>query len=137
MNAPRQHALQVESEFLAGVQGNLVQFADRFLRGSWFQRTERDQADIVRAALIDRGHFDRDLLRQLPLGRTLVLRGFERRWLFGRRETSITIATVLAPPGPLLDGEDPPPLSLADVAAHVRSLGLTPRSVERPDERDF
>jgi len=59
MNVVRQHSLQVESEFLAGVQGNLAQFADRFLRGSWFQRTERDQADVVRAALIDRGHFDR------------------------------------------------------------------------------
>ncbi|HWF41517.1 MAG TPA: polysaccharide deacetylase family protein, partial [Acidothermaceae bacterium] len=27
--------------------------------------------------------------------------------------------------------------SLGEIAAHIRSLGLTPRSVDRPDERDF
>jgi len=27
--------------------------------------------------------------------------------------------------------------SLGEIAAHVRNLGLTPRSVDRPDERDF
>src|SRR5262249_8816384 len=39
----------------------------------------------------------------------------------GRRTTSITIATVLAPPGPLLDNQ-PRPVTLSELTSHVRGL---------------
>lgn len=46
-----------------------------------------------------------EMFRQMPHGRTIMLRDAERRWWIGRKESSRTIATVLAPPGPLLDGD--------------------------------
>ena len=121
MSEAAQRALSAETEFLAGVSSNLMHAANLLLRGHWFEKSERDAAEGARAALIERGIFDRDMLKRLPTGRTIRWTGYERRLLFGRREVSVTIASVLAPPGPLLDGK-PAPTTLAELAAHVRQL---------------
>lgn len=126
MNEARSRALQSESEFLAGVQANLTQSAPRLLRGSWFERSEDQDPSAVRAALIDAGIFDRGLEKEFPGCRRIILRGFERRLIFFRREASRTIVTVLSPPEALLDGGSPRPVTLADLKAHVRkNVGST------------
>lgn len=126
MNEARSRALQSESEFLAGVQANLAQSAPRLLRGSWFERSEDQDPSAVRAALIDAGIFDRGLEKEFPGCRRIILRGFERRFFFFRREASRTIVTVLSPPEALLDGGETRPVTLAELKAHVRkNVGST------------
>lgn len=49
MTNAQARALQIESDFLAGVQANLAQFGPRLLRGRWFERAERDNGEAVRA----------------------------------------------------------------------------------------
>lgn len=123
INKAADAALEAESAFLAGVQANLHTATGRLIAGGSFQREEFDQSERVRAAMVDKRIFDRGLLAELPQGRGLAVRGYERRWIFGRRLRSVTIATVLAPPGPLLDEKSPPPkIGLAELNAHVRSL---------------
>jgi len=117
-------ALETESAFLAGVGANLQTAAGRLLAGRTFQTEEFDQSERLRAAMIDRRIFDRERLKMLPQGRGVAVRGFERRWFFGRKLRSVTIGTAsfLAPPGPLLDGKQPQPVGLAELASHVRGL---------------
>jgi hypothetical protein len=118
-----EQALEVESAFLAGVQANLKMAGSQVIAGTTFAREEHDQADRVRAAMVDRRIYDRKRYDALPHGRGFTLRGYERRWIFGKRLKSVTIGTVLAPPGPLLEGDGTlEPVSHATLAAHLRSL---------------
>ena len=123
MKTAAQHALEVESAFLAGAAGNFKMAAGRIIAGSNFKYEEFDQGEKLRAAMIDRRMYDRDRYSRLPQGRGMVMRGFERRFLFGKRLKSITTASVLAPPTSLL--EDPgnaPPVSLSELQQHLRGL---------------
>ncbi|MEE8170144.1 MAG: hypothetical protein V3T70_06320 [Phycisphaerae bacterium] len=123
MNSARDRALQIESEFFAGVLTNLdgaIQSGGRALRGRRFERSEDEDSGPIRAALIDRELYDRDMEREFPGRRTVVCRGFERRLFFFSREASRTLAAVIAPPGPLIDGESPPPIDLATLKDFVR-----------------
>ncbi len=123
MNKAAIQAKEVESSFLAGVQTALAQAEARLLPGSKFKTEERDCAESVRAAMVDRRLYDRDLFGTMPQGRGIVKRGYDRRWIFGKRLRSVTIASVITPPGPLLDSAaEPPPVSLSDLAEHVRGL---------------
>src|SRR5512140_339292 len=99
MKAAAIHAKESESSFLAGVQANLKDVGGRLIAGSRFKREEFDDAERLRAAMVDRRIFDRDLFAELPHGRGFIVRGFERRWIFGKRLRSVTIAGVLAPAG--------------------------------------
>lgn len=123
MKSAAEQAREVESNFLAGVQANLKDAGSRLIAGSWFKREDFDDAERLRAAMVDRRLFERELFAELPHGRGFVVRGFERRWIFGKRLRSVTIAGVLAPPGPLLDaGNVLPPVTMAQLAEYVRGV---------------
>ncbi|MBN2562540.1 MAG: hypothetical protein JXQ75_16570 [Phycisphaerae bacterium] len=117
------YAKEVESGYLAGVQAKLKDAGSRLIAGTWFKREEHDCSERLRAAMVDRRIFDRDRFAGMPHGRGFTIRGYERRWIFGKRLRSVTVASVLTPPGPLLDSNDPaPPVSLSELADHVRDL---------------
>lgn len=126
MKNAAQIAKEAESTYLGGVSANLKTTGSRIISGQWFQREEADHGERVRAAMVDRRIYDREKFNELPQGRTVTIRGYERRWIFGKRVKSVTIATVMAPPGPLLDeeskGATPPPISRAQLMDHISSL---------------
>lgn len=123
MKTAAEHAVETESAYLAGVQANLKAAQGRLIPGKWFKREDRDCADRVKAEMVDRRIYDRSLFATLPHSRGFVVKGFERRWIIGKRLRSVTVASVLAPAGPLLQGGQPaPPVTLAELMSHVRSL---------------
>lgn len=122
MKTAVQQAKEVESSFLAGAANNLQEGAGRLIAGSWFRNEEHDAAEQVRAAMVDRRIFDRQRFAEMPHGRTLVVRGYERRWIFGRRVRSVAVASTMIAPGPLLDGQTPRPVSPAELTEHIRGV---------------
>lgn len=126
MKTAAELAKEVESTYLGGVSTNLKTTGSRIISGQWFQREESDHGERVRAAMVDRRIYDRTRFNELPQGRTVTIRGYERRWIFGKRIKSVTVATVMAPPGPLLDeeskGTTPPPITKAQLLDHVSTL---------------
>ncbi|MFQ5430057.1 MAG: hypothetical protein ACE5E1_07075 [Phycisphaerae bacterium] len=122
-------AKETESGYLAGVAANLKTAGTRFIAGAWFKREEHDQGEKVRAAMVDRRIYDRERYGKMPHGRGFTIRGFERRWLFGKRLRSVTVASVLAPPGPLLDSDEPPPpVTKTQLMEHLRGLVVDARA---------
>lgn len=116
-------AKETESAYLAGVAANLKSAGSRFIAGSWFKREEHDRGEQVRATMADRRLYDRDLFSRMPHGRGFTIRGYERRWIFGRRVTSVTIASVLSPAAKLLDGDGKgAPVTRAELMQHVQGL---------------
>lgn len=123
MKTPAQLAIEAESGFLAGVSGNVQAAQSRLVAGKFFKIQEHDGADRVRGTLADRRIYDRSRLAELPQGRGFTMRGYERKWIFGRRLRSVTAVGVVAPVEPLLDGKEPaPPVSLGQLNAQVREL---------------
>ncbi len=123
MKTASEYACEVESEYMAGVRANLAEAGGTLLGGSRFEREEHDSAEAVRAAMVDRRIYDRDRYGRMPRGCGFTMRGLDRRWLFGWRVKSVTIASVLAPPGPLLETDEPaPPVSMSELMRHVESL---------------
>lgn len=125
MNPHAVRAAEIESAFLAGAETNLNQARNRRLYGSRWGWSTRSQEEVLRARLVEAGRYDRELLRRMPKNTSRVLTGTVPRLLFGRRRTSVAIASVLAPVEQLLDeesGTPPPPLGLASLMAHVREL---------------
>lgn len=124
MKTASEHASEVESVYMAGVQANLAAAGGKLMGGAWFERDEHDSAEAVRAAMVDRRIYDRDRYARMPHGRGFTMRGLERRWpFFGKRVRSVTIASVLAPPGPLLESDEPaPPVSMSELTRHVETL---------------
>ena len=116
-------AKEVESSYLAGVSNKLKAGGSRFIDGAWFVREDHDQGEKVRATMVDRRIYDRDRYNDLPHNRGFTIRGFERRWIFGKRIKSVTIGSVIAPPGPLLDSEESaPPVTMLQLIDHVQGL---------------
>lgn len=124
MNNAAIKAKEIESSYLAGVSAKLKTVGSRLGAGSWFKREEHDQGEKVRATMVDRRIYDRARYSGLPHSRGFTVRGFERRWLFGKRVKSVTIAGVIAPPGPLLDDSEaaPPPVTKAQLIEHLHGL---------------
>lgn len=124
LNADAPEALRVETEFLAGVEANLEQAKGKQLRGDRWQMVRDDDGDAVRAMMAMRRVYDRELLKQLPHNRRIVLHGSERRWLLFRRQTGMALATVIAPLEHLLTPDSPqaPPVTLGQLTDRVRKL---------------
>ncbi len=127
MNPHAVRAAEIESAFLAGAETNLNQARGFRLRGSRWTWTTRTQEEKLRQLMAARGAYDRDLLRNLPRGRARVLTGKQPRFLLGERRTSVAVASVLTPPEQyfLQEGE-PPPVTAAQLLAHVRELAGEP-----------
>ncbi len=123
MSSSAEHASEIEAEFLAGVRANIGPATAKLLGGKWLENEEHDASERLRAAMADRRIYDRGKFARMPHGRSLTVRGFERRWIFGKRVRSVSIASLLAPPEGLLDHEDgAPPVTASELSDHVRKL---------------
>ena len=129
MSTAADHACEIESAYLAGVQANLKAAGSRFVRGTIFKHEEHDRGENVRAAMIERRIYDKSRYAKMPQGRGFTVRGYERRFIFGRRLRSVTAATVIAPPEPLLSSDEPPPpVTIGQLNEHVRNLVVDHRT---------
>ncbi len=119
-----ERALQIETEFLSGVEANIERAKGGLLRGSIWQTARHDEELPLRAMMARHRRHDRALLKQMPRNRRLAVTGFERRWFFGKRRTGAAIASALAPLDHLAAGNESsmPPVGLGELAEHVRSL---------------
>lgn len=124
LNADAAETLRVETEFLSGVEANLEAAKGGLLAGDRWRAVRDDESDALRAMMASRQMYDRELLKQLPHNRRIVLQGSQRRWLLFRRPTEVAIATVVAPFEHLLTPESTtaPPVTLGELTAHVRGL---------------
>lgn len=121
-NPAAKRAKELESAFLAGVQQNIREAGPRF-GGKHTTYQEIDSGDRVRAAMIDRRLHDRSLAAELPQGKGFIIRQWARRLFFWKKLQGVTIASTLVPPDPLLSSDaPPPPVTLAQLASHVRAL---------------
>ncbi len=128
MKTAATHAKEIESGFLAGVRQKLEAAQGRLIPGKSFKIKDRDNAEGVRATMIDRRLFEQERYAELPHGEGFVIRGYDRRWIFGKRLRSVTTASVLAPPEPLLESDDPAsPVTLSELIEHVRDLVTDPK----------
>lgn len=117
------HAKETESAFLAGVSGNLKTAGGRIVNGAWFKVEDRDQAERVRTIMADRRVYDRDQFNNLPHGRSVTVRGYERKWFFWSKVRSVTIGGVLAPTMDLLDSpNEKQPVTRAQLVEYVSGL---------------
>lgn len=122
MNESAKRAKELESAYLAGVQQNIKEAGAR-VAGKRTQFSEIDSGERVRGAMIDQRIHDRQLAAEMPQGRGFVIRSFTRRLIFWKKLQSVTVASVLVPPEPLLKSDPmPPPVTLAQLGNHVRSL---------------
>ncbi len=117
-------ALQLETEFLSGVDNKLEGAKGKLLRGSVWQRARTDETDHLRALMAKSQLFDRNLLKNLPANRRVAVHGFDRVLFFWKRRTGIAIASTLSPLSHYVENPDetPPPIGLGDLADHVRKL---------------
>lgn len=123
MNAYAARAAEVEAAFLAGAETNLNAARGTRLRGTRWKWRTQDQTARVRELLTARRLYDRDLLRSLPRNASRVLTGSVPRWLWGHKRSSVAIASVLTEPERYLsDDEQPGPIGLSTLVAHVKAL---------------
>lgn len=114
-------AQQAEQDFIAAAEAAMGAAPARIVPGQWFETNRRDSSEDVHKAMVDRRLFGAERRKGLPQGVTVIRTGWARRFIFGRRLKSVTVATVLAPPGPLLDN-DPRPVTLSELSSHIRNL---------------
>jgi hypothetical protein len=116
--------LKAESAYLAGVEGKLSAAKGKQLQGTIWRTVRTDGSDRLRAVMANHRVYDRERVKELPQNRRIALHGFERKWWFGKRPTGVAIATVLNPFDALVSrpDEQPPPIDMGDLAAHVREL---------------
>lgn len=117
-------ALQLETEFLCGVEANFEAAKGKQFRGTIWQRSQHDESDSLRAMLASNRIYDREKLKTLPSNRRIALHGFERRFVFGKRRTGVAIASTLSPLSHYASDSDdpPPPIGLGALVDHVRQL---------------
>ena len=120
--------LQYETEFLSTVDSNLQAARGNLLVGSIWKTARQDEADRLRATMAKSGIFDREMLKALPANRRVSLHGYEKSWLFWKKPTGVAIASTLSPMTHYVDpkGDDAPPISLGELADHVRKLVSQP-----------
>ncbi|HUN80013.1 MAG TPA: hypothetical protein VMV81_00735, partial [Phycisphaerae bacterium] len=82
-------AAEAESAFLAGVRATL-QTAQHGLGGTIFKDEEIDHAEALRAAMVDRRIYDRKKYDAMPHGRGVIVRGYQKRFFFGKKLKSVT-----------------------------------------------
>ena len=117
-------ALQIETDFLSGVEMNIEAAKGGLLRGKFWKRAQHDEGDRLRALMAEKRMYDRELLKSLPTNRRVALHAFDRSLLFWRRRTGVATASVLAPLGHYISDDcgDAPPIGLGELAEHVRRV---------------
>jgi len=117
-------AFQYETDFLSGVEANLEAAKGKQLRGTMWTMTRDDESDRLRALLASNRVYDREKLKSLPSNKRIVLHGYERRFLFGKRATGVAIASVVSPLSHYASGSPAaaPPVELGELVDHVRRL---------------
>ncbi len=123
--------MQLESEFLSGMEVNFEKAKGKLLRGSRWHMARHDEADRLRALMARHKKFDRRLLSETPKNRRVVLHGYTRPWYwFGKKRVGVAIASVLSPiEWHVLQGEPGqggPPVGSTELLDHVRSLCIGP-----------
>jgi len=116
--------LDLEMQFVAGVQGKLARAQGRELVGDVFRLAHHDQTDQVKALMAARGMYDRGVLGRLPRNRRVVLHAYRRWWWLGRKRLGVTVASVLSPVEQLIDQSEQAqePATLSQLVAYVRSV---------------
>ncbi|MCC7292419.1 MAG: hypothetical protein IT449_10205 [Phycisphaerales bacterium] len=119
-----EQAFQRETTFLSGALANFESAKGKAFRGKFWRLSHHDEEDRLRAMLARHGRPDRAALKALPCNRRVILRGFERRFIFGRRATGVAIASVLSPMEHFAadNAGDAPAIGLGELADHVRRL---------------
>ncbi|GJM26708.1 MAG: hypothetical protein DHS20C16_31230 [Phycisphaerae bacterium] len=121
-------ALKVENQFLAGVTANIEEAKSRYLRGSTWQTVEKDDNDALRAQMASKRMYDRSLLKQMPKNRVVSINGYEKRFIFWKRQTGSAIASVVSRFDDLLeDGGPSQPMSLNELTEHIRQIAPDPK----------
>ncbi len=115
-------AFASETEFLSAVEANFQAARGQLFRGTIWQTQRADDGDRLRAVMAENRCYDRELLKSLPSNRRVVLRGYDRSFLFWKRPTGAACATVLSPLDAYVTGREPGPVGLADVVDHVRRI---------------
>ncbi|MCH8052454.1 MAG: hypothetical protein IH895_00190 [Planctomycetes bacterium] len=123
--------IQLESEFLSGMEVNFEKAKGQLLRGSRWRMGRQDEADRLRSLMARHKKFDRRLLSQTPKNRRVVLHGYTRPWYwFGKKRVGVAIASVLSPiEWHVLEGQpgqSGPPIGSTELLDHVRSLHIDP-----------
>ncbi len=126
LNPAAAEALKAENQFLAGVQANIEDARGRHLRGSIWETVTDDDSDALRALMASKRMYDRSLLKELPQNRRVALRGYERWFVFWRRQTGAAIAASVSTFEDILDGEEPAPVGLNELVEHVRRVAPDP-----------
>lgn len=129
MTKDARRALQIETEFLAGFEANVEQAKGRQPQGTTWQTVRGGEEATLRALLASHNRDSRELLKQLPHNRRIMVERSEpRRYWFGKQTTGVMIASVLAPLEHLVAGTEGemPPVELGELVDHVRSLVTDP-----------
>jgi len=128
MNDDVRRALQIESEFLAGAEANFESAKGRVLRGTSWQTGRGDDAPVLRELLKAHHRYDAAAFKGFPRNRRIAVRGYERQWFFGKRQTGVVIASVVAQLDHLASGDEgaAPPVDLGQLVDYVRGLVTEP-----------
>jgi hypothetical protein len=126
--APALEALKIENRFLSGVRANIEESKGEHLRGSIWQTVADDDSDALRALMASKRMYDRNLLKEMPQNRRVAVSGYERRFLFWRKQTGTAIASVLSPFEDLLAGQTPPPIGINVLTEHLRKIAPDPKA---------
>ncbi len=126
-------ALQLESEFLAGVESNMRRAQGKTLRGSIWDIGRLDDADRIRSLMARQRKFDRRLLADIPKNQRVVMQSYKRPWyLFGRKRVGVAVASVLSPLEWYVNQTETaqagPPIGARDLLDHVRDLQIDNRA---------
>ena len=122
------NAAQAETAFLAGVEANLQDARGTVLAGAiWKSRHGSDELELRhRLESLGKGRAD---LKALPKNKHYVLSGFRRRFLFGAKQVSAAIASVLSPVDHYLTSDSPaPPIGADALREHIRVMAAPHRA---------
>lgn len=125
MSSKTEHALKIEADFLSRAEANLQRAVNSdLLPGDVWKTSRADESDRVRTMMVDRGVYDRKMLRSLPKNQRVVLHGFERFLFLWKRRSSVAVATTVSPIDAYLSdgGDATAPVTLTQLTEHVQRV---------------
>ena len=123
LNPNAGQSLTAENSFMAGVRANIDGLKGSYLRGSSWETVTEDDSDALRAMMASKRVYDRELLKEIPHNKRFIVKGYESRWFFWKKQTGVAIASVISPLEQLLDEQGKPePVGLNTLTAHLQKL---------------